>query len=102
LAAAEQRAATERERADRLAGSVAQERQDFLDAESRTRRELDAIRQRLEQAEQGREEAAAELHRQVEAAHAKTEADAAELRQAEAARRARGLLARLRQAWRGE
>jgi hypothetical protein len=30
------------------------------------------------------------------------EADAAELRQAEAERRARGLLARLRAAWRGE
>jgi chromosome segregation ATPase len=101
LAAAEQRAATERERADRLASSVAHERQDFLDAESRTRQELDGIRQ---QAEQGRE-AAAELHRQVEAAQiaqSEAEADAAELRQAEAERRGRGRWARLRQAWRGE
>jgi hypothetical protein len=54
----------------------------------------------LEQAEESWE-AAAELHRQVEAAHAKAEADVAELRQAEAERRGTGLMARLRQAWRG-
>jgi chromosome segregation ATPase len=104
LAAAEQRAETERERADRLASSVAHERQDFLDAESRTRRELDGIRDRLKQAGES-SEAASELRHQVEAAQiaqGEAEADAAELRQAEAARRARGLLARLRAAWRGE
>jgi hypothetical protein len=104
LAAAEQRAETERERADRLASSVAHERQDFLDAESRTRRELDGIRERLEQAGES-SEAASELRRQVEAAQiaqGEAEAAAAELRQAEAERQGRGLLARLRTAWRGE
>jgi hypothetical protein len=105
VARLEQRIEAERTRADRSEAGAAHERQDFLDAESRTRRELDTIRLRLEQAEQGRE-AAAELHRQVEAAQIAqgeaAEADAAELRQAEAARQARGVLARLRAAWRGE
>jgi hypothetical protein len=46
-----------------------------------------------------------ELRRQVEAeqmARAEAEADAVELLQADAARRGRGRLARLRAAWRGE
>jgi chromosome segregation ATPase len=92
---------TERARAE---ASAAHERQDFLDSESQTRRELDAIRQRLEQAEQGREATAAELHRQVEAAQiaqAEAEADAAELRQADDARKARGRLRRAWDGWRG-
>ena len=104
LAAAEQRAEAERERADRLASSVAHERQDFLDAESRTRRELDGIRERLEQAGES-SEAASELRRQVEAAQiaqGQAEAAEAELRQTGAERQGRGLLARLRAAWRGE
>jgi chromosome segregation ATPase len=94
----------ERARADRAEASVANERQDFLDAESRTRRELDAIRQRLEQAERGREAAAEELQRQVEAAQiaqAEAEADAAELRQVDDARKARGRLRRTWDGWRG-
>lgn len=48
LAAAERQAAVERERADRAASGAAHERQDFLDAESRTQRELEAVRQRAE------------------------------------------------------
>jgi hypothetical protein len=104
VARLEQRIEAERTRADRSEASAANERQDFLDAESRTRQELDGIRQRLEQAEQGREEAAAELHRQVEAAQiaqAEAEADAAELRQADDARKARGRLRRAWDGWRG-
>jgi DNA repair exonuclease SbcCD ATPase subunit len=107
LGAAEQRAMTERERADRLASNVAHERQDFLDAESRTRRELDEIRQRLEQAEENRE-AAAELHRQVEVRAASAEAaaeaalqEAVELKAAAEAAGRGGRWARLRRAWRG-
>jgi hypothetical protein len=103
VARLEQRIESERTRADRAEASAAHERQDFLDAESRTRRELDGVRQRLERTEESGE-AAAELHRQVEAAQiaqAEAEADAAELRQAEAARQGRGRWARLRAAWRG-
>jgi hypothetical protein len=77
------------------------ERCHFLDAESRTRREMDAMRQQLDQAEQGREmaERAVEQAGQ-QAQEAQDTADA--LRQTDAARRAGGLLARLRAAWRGE
>jgi colicin import membrane protein len=113
---------TERARADRAEASAAHERQDFLDAESRTRRELDEIRQRLEQAEESRE-AAAQMQREAEAAQIKQAEAAAELRDqldqtraqaeaalqeavalkaaAETAGRA-GRWARLRRAWRGE
>jgi hypothetical protein len=94
LAAAERRAETERERADRLASNVAHERQDFLDAESRTRRELEAVRHRADAAEQAADQARAEAQDAAQAA--------AELRQADAARQGRGRWARLRAAWRGE
>jgi hypothetical protein len=100
VAKLEQRVEAERTRADRAEAGAASERRDFLDAESRTRRELDTIRQRLEQAEQNRE-AAADLQRRVEAAQtaqAEAEAEAVELRQADAVRKARG---RLRHAWNG-
>jgi hypothetical protein len=102
-AVAERRAEAERARAERAESGAAHERQDFLDAESRTRREMDGIRQRLERAEESRE-TAAELHRQIEAARiaqAQAEVDVAELRQAEAARQGSGRWARLRVAWRG-
>jgi hypothetical protein len=97
-AALEQRIEAERARADRAESQAAHERQDFLDLESRTRRELDVVRREVEQAR-------IETERVVEAARiaqAKAEADAAELREAEAERRARGLLGRLRAAWRGQ
>jgi chromosome segregation ATPase len=89
LGAAEQRAETERERADRLASSVAHERQDFLDAESRTRRELDEVRGQVEAL-------------RVQLGARQEVVDAAEaIRQADDRRRALGRWARLRRAWRG-
>jgi hypothetical protein len=89
LGAAEQRAETERERADRLASSVAHERQDFLDAESRTRRELDDVRGQVEAL-------------RVQLGARQEVVDAAEaIRQADDSRRALSRWARLRRAWRG-
>jgi hypothetical protein len=79
-AASERRAEAERARADRAESSAVHERQDFLDAESRTRRELEAVKREVEQARDA-----------IEA-----------LQQAEADRQARGRWARLRAAWRGE
>lgn len=93
-AAAERRAGAAQARADRAESAAAHERQDFLDTESRTRRELEAVRQRADAAEQAAEQA----RRQAQEAQDTAE----ELRQAEAERRGRGLLARLRAAWRGE
>lgn len=93
-AAAERRAAVERERAERAESRAVHERQDFLDAEARTRHELEAVRQRAEAAEQTVEHASREAQEAQYAAEA--------LRHADAARKARGLLARLKAAWRGE
>ncbi len=76
-AAAERRAEAERGRADRAESAAAHERQDFLDGESRTRRELETVRKRLDTVKREHE-------------------------QAEAARRAKGRLARAWRAWRGE
>jgi hypothetical protein len=58
-AAAERRAAADRERADRTEASAAHERQNFLDVEVLTRRELDTLREQLAEAEKGREVAEA-------------------------------------------
>ena len=92
-AAAERRAAADRERADRTEASAAHERQDFLDVEILTRRELDTLRERLAKAEKGREVAEAAVQQAAETADAVLRADDA--------RRRRGLLARLKAAWRG-
>jgi hypothetical protein len=93
-AAAERRADAERERANRAEASAAHERQDFLDVEVLTRRELDTLRERLAEMEKGRGEA------ETAAQQASVTAD--EILQANAARRRQSLLARLRAAWRGE
>jgi hypothetical protein len=82
------------------------------------RARADALRERLKDtaakladaqtelaAAQDEADAATELRRELEAAQiaqGEAEADAAELKQANAERRARGLVARLRQAWRGQ
>ena len=50
-AAAERRAEAERARADRVEAQAAHEREDFLDAEGRTRRELETVRERVAEAE---------------------------------------------------
>ena len=84
----------------------------YLDAE---RSRADELRERLDrlgvkltdaQAElataQDQAEAANALAEAAQLGHGEAEADAAELRQAETERRARGVLARLRAAWRGE
>jgi DNA repair exonuclease SbcCD ATPase subunit len=90
LAVAERQVAVARDRSDRAASGAAHEREDFLDAESRTRREVDALRERLDALQ-------AQLTARQEVI------DAAEAtRRAEDERRARGLWARLRAAWRGE
>lgn len=91
MAALERRFEAERGRADRAEGQATHERQDFLDAENRTRQELDLIRKRAEQAEAAK-------------AAAEREADQlrAETRQADAVRRARGLIGRLLAVWRSE
>ena len=60
------------------------EREDFLDAESRTQRELAAVRKRLEQAERVAEQARRELQESGKAQS-----------QAEVARQGKGRLARL-------
>ena len=94
LAAAERRADTERARADRAEAAAAHERQDFLDVEVLTRRELDTLRERLAEAGKGREVA--------EAAVLQAAQTADEVLQTAAVRQRRGLVARLRAAWRGE
>ena len=94
LAVAERRADTERERADRAEAAAAHERRDFLDVEVLTRRELDTLRERLTEAEKGREVAEAAV---LQAARA-----ADEVLQTAAVRQRLGLVARLRAAWRGE
>ena len=94
LAAAERRADAERERADRAEAAAAHERQDFLDVEVLTRRELDTLRERLAEAEKGREVA--------EAAVLQAAQTADEVLQTAAVRQRLGLVARLRAAWRGE
>ena len=93
-AAAERRAAADRERADRTEASAAHERQDFLDVEILTRRELDTLRERLAEAEKGREVA--------EAAVLQAAQTADEVLQTAAVRQRLGLVARLRAAWRGD
>jgi DNA repair exonuclease SbcCD ATPase subunit len=90
LAALEQRSEAGRVRADRADSSATHEREDFLDAESRTQRELAAVRKRLEQAERVAEQARRELQESGKAQS-----------QAEAARQGKGRLARLLAAWRG-
>ena len=94
LAAAERRADAERERADRAEAAAAHERQDFLDVEVLTRRELDTLRERLAAAEKGREVA--------EAAVLQAAQTADEVLQTAAARQRLGLVARLKAAWRGQ
>ena len=94
LAAAERRADAERERADRAEAAAAHERQDFLDVEVLTRRELDTLRERLAEAEKGREVA--------EAAVLQAAQTADEVLQTAAARQRLGLVARLKAAWRGQ
>jgi hypothetical protein len=94
LAAAERRADTEREQADRAEAAAARERQDFLDVEVLTRRELDTLRERLAEAEKGREVA--------EAAVLQAAQTADEVLQTAAVRQRLGLVARLKAAWRGE
>ena len=94
LAAAERRADTERERADRAEAAAAHERQDFLDVQVLTRRELDTLRERLAAAEKGREVA--------EAAVLQAAQTADEVLQTAAARQRLGLVARLKAAWRGQ
>ncbi len=77
------------------------ERQDFLNIEATTRRELEIVRRRTEQAEQGKETAereAEQVRTQIQEAQEVVEA----LRQAETDWRAKGRWARLRAAWRGE
>ena len=93
-AAAARRAAADRERADRTEARGAHERQDFLDIEILIRRELDTIRERLTEAEKGREAA--------EAAVLQAAQTADEVLRTAAVRQRQGLLARLRAAWRGE
>ena len=94
LAATERRADTERDRADRAEAAAAHERQDFLDVEVLTRRELDTLREQLAEAEKGREVA--------EAAVLQAAQTADEVLQTAAVRQRLGLVARLRAAWRGE
>ena len=94
LAAVERRADAERERADRAEAATAHERQEFLDVEVLTRRELDTLRERLAAAEQGREVA--------EAAVLQAAQTADEVLQTAAARQRLGLVARLKAAWRGQ
>ena len=94
LEAVERRADAERERADRAEAAAAHERQDFLDVEVLTRRELDTLRERLAEAEKGREVA--------EAAVLQAAQTADEVLQTAAARQRLGLLARLKAAWRGQ
>ena len=93
-AAAERRAAADRERADRTEASAAHERQDFLDVEILTRRELDTLRERLAAAEKGREVAEAAVLQAAQTAN--------EVLQTAAVRQRLGLVARLKAAWRGE
>jgi hypothetical protein len=93
-AAAERRAAADRERADRTEASAAHERQDFLDIEILTRRELDTLRERVAEAEKGREVAEAAVLQAAQTAN--------EVLQTAAVRQRPGLVARLRAAWRGE
>jgi hypothetical protein len=90
-AAAERRAETERARADRVEAQAVREREDFLDAEARTRRELEAVVERVAQAEADRDR----LRAEVDSARA-------EARKAENEWKGRGRWARLRAAWRGE
>ena len=74
-----------------LANALADELRDRLDS---VRADLDAAQQQAREAQVAAESA--------QIAQAVSEADAAELRQADAERRGRGRLARLRAAWRGE
>ncbi len=101
MAALEQRIEAERKRADRMEAAANNERQDFLNIEATTRRELEIVRRRTEQAEQGKETAereAEQVRTQIQEAQEVVEA----LRQAETDWRAKGRWARLRAAWRGE
>ena len=79
---------------DRAEAAAAHERQDFLDVEVLTRRELDTLRERLAEAEKGREVA--------EAAVLQAAQTADEVLQTAAARQRLGLVARLKAAWRGQ
>ena len=93
LAAAERRADAERARADRVEAQAAHEREDFLDVEGRTRRELEAVRARVAEAEAHQDRLRAEID--------SVRAELAEARWAEGERKGRGRWARIRAAWRG-
>lgn len=113
---AERAVANERERIDRLVHEFGEARRE---ADAAGRAALDEARQRADTLHQGlaaaeglatslraeldaaRQEAQAAAEA-AESARAEAEVDAAERQQAEAARKGRGRLARLRAAWRGE
>ena len=82
--------AAERSRADELRGRVDDLGTKLAGAQAELATAQDQV------------EAANALAEAAQIARGEAEADAAELRQAEAERRARGVLARLRAAWRGE
>jgi chromosome segregation ATPase len=90
-AAAERRADIERARADRAEAQAAHEREDFLDAEARTRRELETVRERFAEAEAHQDRLRTEIH--------SARAELAEARRTEDVRKGRGRWARLRAAW---
>jgi hypothetical protein len=93
-AAAERQANTERARADRAEAQAAHEREDFLNADGRTRLELETVREQFAVAEALQDR----LRAEIDSAHAKL----AEARRAADERKGRGRWARLRAAWLGE
>ena len=92
--AAEQRADAERARADRMEAQAVHEREDLLDAEARTRRELETVRERVAEAEAHQDRLRAEVD--------SVRVELAAVRRTEDERKGRGRWARLRSAWRGE
>jgi hypothetical protein len=88
--AAEQRADAERARADRMEAQAVH----LLDAEARTRRELETVRKRVAEAEAHQDRLRAEVD--------SVRVELAAVRRTEDERKGRGRWARLRSAWRGE